>query len=123
MTIEGFARFFGAKWLLVLPPRPDPRSATYEDRVAVTRMVIAPLRAFPMRTSLLALALAIVPACTTSNDLDTDDIDAPDDDGKADAAADLSVRAGETTLWVDKALVRKGDAFVLHARTSRNLTD
>src|SRR5690349_2857164 len=78
-----------------------------------------------MRTaSLLSLALAIAPACFSS-DLgpDTDDTEALDDDGKADAATELSVRAGETTLWVDRALVRKGDAFVLHARTSRNLTD
>ncbi len=51
----------------------------------------------------------------------------PEGDGKADADSELSVRTGDTTLWVRKTLDRRttdGNAlFVLRGRTSRNVTD
>jgi hypothetical protein len=53
----------------------------------------------------------------------TDELDVAIDDGKADSASEASVRAGDTTLWVGKSLVHRGDDFVLRGRTSRNLTD
>ena len=49
-----------------------------------------------------------------------------DDGGKADAASELSVRAGETTLTVGRQLTRRdgpnGPEFVLRGRTSRTIT-
>ncbi len=79
-------------------------------------------------TALLALAAAA--ACVDpADDLATDDLTAPDGDdtGKADAATELKVRVGDTSVWVSSVLARKpyngGQAWVLHARTSRTLTD
>lgn len=79
----------------------------------------AMLRRILTAACLFALA---VPACVTDEDT-TDEVDNPDgaDDAKADTAAELSVRAGDTTLWVRSAVERRGDTFYLHARTSRNL--
>ena len=73
--------------------------------------------------SLLAIA---APACMTDDAPVTDEVTAPDgagDDAKADTATELSVRAGDTTLWVQQLVARKGNTFVVHARTSRNLVD
>ncbi|MEO8705408.1 MAG: hypothetical protein ABI867_35530 [Kofleriaceae bacterium] len=54
----------------------------------------------------------------------TDDVEVPaDDGGKADADSELRVRAGDTTLWIDRAIERVGADFVVHGRTSRNITD
>ena len=65
---------------------------------------------------------SLVAACTGGDDeIATDDIEAAED-GKADAATELRVRAGDTTLWVDRVLERRGDLLVLHGRTSRNIT-
>jgi hypothetical protein len=77
-----------------------------------------------MRARLLfpvALALA---ACA-GEDLgpESEDIEAPDDEGKADAATELSVRAGGTTLTVARALVWRDNNWVLRGKTSRNLED
>jgi hypothetical protein len=69
---------------------------------------------------LLASTLALG-ACVGGDPI-TDEVVAPDDDtGKADDVTELKVRAGETTLWLTKALVRRDGAFVLRGRTSRNL--
>ncbi|MGE0872810.1 MAG: hypothetical protein AB7P03_29920 [Kofleriaceae bacterium] len=78
----------------------------------------------------VSLALVVAGACTdsTSND-DGDDItevDASGDDGKADAASELKVRTGETSVWMTKQLERRetadGPLFVLRGRASRNIT-
>ena len=71
----------------------------------------------------LALVLAVA-ACAEGGDsvLDETEVSA-EVDTKADASSELSVRAGETTLWVNKTVARRGDLFVLRGRTSRNLTD
>jgi hypothetical protein len=51
----------------------------------------------------------------------------PDLEGKADESDELSVRAGDTTLWLRKAVVRRegpnGPEFVLRGHTSRTLVD
>jgi hypothetical protein len=73
---------------------------------------------------MLFTALASACAADDSDSFpDTDDVEAPDDDaGKADTASELSVRAGDTTLWVTRALEKRGNAWILRGRTSRNLT-
>ena len=53
----------------------------------------------------------------------TDEITAPDDDGKADAATELRVRVGETSVWITRALTRVGPNYVLRGRASRTITD
>lgn len=78
------------------------------------------------RSQLAALLLSslLVPACATdADDPGTDEVTVDEEDGKADAASELSVRAGDTTLWVGKLLERRGNAFVLRAKTSRNLEE
>lgn len=69
------------------------------------------------------LPLIFLVACASDAAPTTDDVDVTIDDGKADASTETSVRAGDTTLWVQKSLIRRGDDFVLRGRTSRNLTD
>ncbi|MEO8549176.1 MAG: hypothetical protein ABI678_04365 [Kofleriaceae bacterium] len=60
--------------------------------------------------------LLFLVACATTGDLDSEtDADV--------TATDLSVRAGDTTITVNKAIARHGDTFTLHGKTSRNLTD
>jgi hypothetical protein len=71
-------------------------------------------------TAFLFLASLTLGACAADS-IDTDELVASGDDGKADTATELSLRAGETTVWVQQVLARKGDAWVLHGRTSRNL--
>lgn len=69
------------------------------------------------------LPLILLAACATDA-ATTADVDvAIADEVKADTATEASVRAGDTTLWVQKSLARRGDDFVLRGRTSRNLTD
>lgn len=70
----------------------------------------------------LMFACAITACASDDNALETDDLEATDD-GKADGSGELRVRASDTTLWVDRALERRGELFVLHGRASRNLTD
>lgn len=85
-----------------------------------------------MRSSaVLALAVASslsLVACVDDGGFDptqTDEVEPADD--KADTLADLQLRVGETTLWVDRVLARKVEggrtSWVLHGRTSRNLID
>ncbi|HUQ06047.1 MAG TPA: hypothetical protein VM261_26270 [Kofleriaceae bacterium] len=83
-----------------------------------------------MRTiSVLLAALLALPACAVDDGLETGETELPagDDEGKADGTTELTVRAGETTLWVDRAILRDtregADGLVLRGRTSRNLTD
>ncbi|MBK8171378.1 MAG: hypothetical protein IPK60_13675 [Sandaracinaceae bacterium] len=80
----------------------------------------------PARFSLCFLALlTAVSGCTAGVGAgsDTEEVVTADgDDGKADGAIELRVRASDTTLWVDKLLTRVGDSLVLSGRTSRNLT-
>src|SRR5688572_19360103 len=68
------------------------------------------------------LVFAILTACV-DNEQDLDEVEATGDDDKADAATELRVRVADTTLWVDKALSRRGDLIVLEGRASRNVTD
>ncbi len=44
-------------------------------------------------------------------------------DATTPANSEVSVRAGETTLWIRRDVARVGDRYVLRGRTSRNLTD
>ena len=68
-------------------------------------------------------ALASACAADDSDFSDTGDVEALDDEaGKADSATELSVRAGDTTLWVGRTLEKRGNAWILRGRTSRTLT-
>lgn len=69
-----------------------------------------------------ALVLGSLAAGCAEPDGDIDEVEvAADDDGKADAASELKVRAGDTSVWITKALVRRGNDVVMRGRTSRNL--
>lgn len=73
------------------------------------------------------VAALLVSACAGAGDSDLAEIEVSDLDGKADAASEVSVRAGETTLWVSKTVALRegpnGKEFVLRGRTSRTLSD
>ena len=68
-------------------------------------------------------------ACVDSGDalVDETEVSPELDDGKADTSTEISVRAGDTTLWVQKAVARRdgvnGPELVLRGRTSRNLVE
>lgn len=83
----------------------------------------APARA----PALLLAAVASVAACTEVDEVDEVEVAADGVDGKADATAELKVRAGDTSVWVQTWLVRGESegrpAYLLRGRTSRNLTD
>lgn len=86
-----------------------------------------------MRPAMSAVRLSIVlgllaSACSADAGDTVDEIvvAAEGDAGKADGVGELRVRAGDTSLWVQRELAVRGDdnpVLVLHARTSRNLTD
>jgi hypothetical protein len=78
------------------------------------------LRARVKRLLLVLLSCA-APACAIDDAPATDEVTAPDDLDKADAAAELRVRAADTTLWAQPIVARRGDTFYVHARTSRDL--
>jgi hypothetical protein len=66
----------------------------------------------------------VVAACAEGGDSLVDETEvSPELETKADTATELSVRAGDTTLWVNKSVARRGDVYVLRGRTSRNITD
>jgi hypothetical protein len=66
----------------------------------------------------------VVAACAEGGDSLVDETEvSPELETKADTATELSVRAGDTTLWVNKSVARRGDLYVLRGRTSRTLTD
>jgi hypothetical protein len=76
----------------------------------------------------LVVSLVVVAACAGAGDVVVDETEvSPELDAKADSATELSVRAGDTTLWVAKTVARRegpnGAEFVLRGRTSRTLTD
>jgi hypothetical protein len=80
-----------------------------------------------MRGYLAWLAIAIA-ACADPGDAAVDEVEvSPELEGKEDAASEVSVRAGDTTLWVQKTVARRvgasGPEYVLRGRTSRNLID
>ncbi|MBA3819352.1 MAG: hypothetical protein H0X17_10700, partial [Deltaproteobacteria bacterium] len=79
-----------------------------------------------MRSSWL-LVVAVVgsmgSACAEEGGVETDDLEVGEEDAKTDSASELRLRVADTTLWLDRAVVRRGDLFVLGGRTSRNLTD
>lgn len=68
---------------------------------------------------LLVLGLA---ACAAEGEFLDDEIEF-DPDAKADAASEMSVRTGETTVWMRQALERRGETFVMRGRASRNVTE
>lgn len=68
---------------------------------------------------LLVLGLA---ACAAEGEFLDDEIEF-DPDAKADSASEMSVRTGETTVWMRQALERRGDTFVMRGRASRNVTE
>ena len=79
------------------------------------------------RAAMFLMASLAVAACAEESG-DFDEVTAPDgDDGKTDAASELRVRAGDTTVWMTQKLVRRtgerGDEFVLRGRASREITD
>ncbi len=65
----------------------------------------------------VALACLLVAACAAPA---TDDVEVAGD--AAADAPDPSVRAGDTTLSVARAVARRGDTFVLRGKTTRTLT-
>jgi len=70
------------------------------------------------------LGAFVLAACAGAGDVDTNEVEvSPELDTKADATSELSVRAGDTTLWVNKTIALRGDTLVLRGRTSRNITD
>ena len=74
------------------------------------------------------LGLLLVAACADAGGSLVDETEvSPELDAKADAATEVSVRAGDTTLWVAKTVARReganGAEFVLRGHTSRTLTD
>jgi hypothetical protein len=70
-----------------------------------------------MRRLLLAFALA---ACADAAGGDTGETEVSAD-ATTTPGSELEVRAGDTTLWIRRAVARVGDSFVLHGRTSRTL--
>jgi len=73
---------------------------------------------------MLRLLLGVAIACVGCAEVahETDDLEAVADD-KADSSSELRVRVGDTTLWMNSALVRRGDDLVMRGRTSRNIDD
>lgn len=73
------------------------------------------------------LCAVLVAACADAGEADYGETEVSDLDGKADSATEVTVRAGETTLWVSKNVALRdgpnGREFVLRGRTSRTLTD
>ena len=83
-----------------------------------------------MRTLAVVAVLAVsLSAGCAEPGVEVEEIEVPADDGegKADLASELRVRAGDTSVWITRALARRdvngGPAFVLRGRTSRNLTE
>jgi len=79
----------------------------------------------PFACALIALAIG---ACADAGDVEYAESEvSPELDAKTDASTELTVRAGDTTLWVNKTVALRdganGPEFVLRGRTSRTLTD
>lgn len=71
---------------------------------------------------LVGLVILGLAACAAEGEFLDDEVEL-EADGKADAAAELSVRTGETTVWMRQALERRGDQFVMRGRASRNVIE
>ncbi len=71
---------------------------------------------------LVGLVVLGLAACAAEGEFLDDEVEL-DADGKADAADELSVRTGETTVSMRQALERRGDQFVLRGRASRNVIE
>ncbi|CAN5526630.1 hypothetical protein BH11MYX1_BH11MYX1_25100 [soil metagenome] len=70
----------------------------------------------------VAIVAGLAAGCAAAgNGPETDNVDASD--VTSETRTELTVRSSDTTLWVDRAIERVGTTFVLHGRTSRNLTD
>jgi hypothetical protein len=98
-----------------------------DSTVAPRRPGACKSRRHATRGDLLLVSALAVAACAVESD-DVDEVTATDgEDGKADAASELRVRAGDTTVWMTRALARvtgeQGPEFVLRGRASRDLTD
>ncbi|CAN5842969.1 hypothetical protein BH11MYX2_BH11MYX2_27180 [soil metagenome] len=80
-----------------------------------------------MRTYVIAAVL--LAGCADQASTPTDEISVGEDGdgGKADSAGELSLRTGDTTVWVRQLIERRtgenGPEYVLRGRTSRNVTD
>ncbi|HEY4178904.1 MAG TPA: hypothetical protein VGM90_18785 [Kofleriaceae bacterium] len=78
-----------------------------------------------MRTYLIAALLlgACADQAATTGEVEVSE---DGDGGKADSAGELSLRAGDTTVWLTQQIERRaganGTQYVLHGRASRNLT-
>src|SRR4051812_23531720 len=70
--------------------------------------------------TILVVVLSLLSACAADAP-ETDEVEATDG-GKSDGASELSVHVSNTTVWVSPTLERSGDAFVMHGRTSRDIT-
>jgi hypothetical protein len=76
----------------------------------------------------LACLVITVAACAGAGESVVDEVEvSPELDGKADSASEVTVRAGDTTLWVSKTVAHRfganGPEYVLRGRTSRNIVD
>src|SRR5262249_19677162 len=80
-------------------------------------------RAMSTRIHAFLISLSLATAgCEAADPSITDEVTLDGDDAKFDVAADIYVRTGDTSLWVDSYLGRRGSTFVLHGRTSRDIT-
>ncbi len=70
----------------------------------------------------VSLLVCVLAACATEGEFLDDEIEL-EPDAKADTASELSVRTGQTTVWMRQALERRGDLFVMRGRASRNVTE
>ena len=75
---------------------------------------------------LVRLFVCVLAACAAEPDFLDDEIEI-DPDAKADAADELKVRTGETSVWMNRELARRdtadGSLFVMRGRASRNITE
>ncbi len=75
---------------------------------------------------LVRLFVCVVAACAAEPEFLDDEIEI-DPDGKADAADELKVRTGETSVWMTRELSRRDtpddSLFVMRGRASRNITE
>src|SRR4051794_20781560 len=79
-----------------------------------------------MRASFVLFA-SLLGACADSDpDLIDDEVEVSED-AKSDAASELRVRTGDTTVWADSLPARRettdGPLYVMRGRASRNITD
>ncbi len=75
---------------------------------------------------LASLFVCVLAACAADPDWVDDEVEVGPD-SKADTASELSVRTGETTVWMRRELERRetadGSLFVMRGRASRKITE